>query len=218
MIPSPFTSLPNLNVSSPVVFVQLGANDGKHGACGDPIYALAQMHSWSGFAVEANPRTFLKLQKNYAYALGRVRTLNIAAAVADGFLDLYVPHRSPLTSEWASAIPSHSHGRRTKRVTVPALSIATLWKQHVEPVRVPRVDILVTDLEGYDHELLTRTNWSALAVLKPRFILFEHEHMSPGNRSVTLTHLGTHGYRTVRTVPCGRRSKSSMDTLVELAY
>ena len=38
---SPFARLPNLDVASQVVFVQIGANDGKRLTgmpCGDPIY------------------------------------------------------------------------------------------------------------------------------------------------------------------------------------
>ena len=61
---SPFARLPNLDVASQVVFVQIGANDGKRLTgmpCGDPIYALAKSHNWTGFALEPNPRSKIAL-------------------------------------------------------------------------------------------------------------------------------------------------------------
>ena len=211
---SPLSNLPGLR-SDRIVFVQLGANEGSpvHAACGDPIYDLAKRHSWSGFAVEPNPRVYPKLQRFYNFSQGRVRTLNIGVADADGELTLYVP--SGLTSEWVSAQRSHAHGKSTRRIRVPALSIETLWRRHVVP-SVSHVDVLNTDLEGFDHVVLRATNFTALGALRPRWILWEHSHTSAANQSATNRHLAAHGYSYVKQAPCGRAGQRYMvDTLLE---
>lgn len=101
-----------------------------------------------------------------------------------------------------------------RQVEVSALSLSTLWQRHIVS-NTERVDILLLDLEGHDHEVIMATNFSELRP-QPKYILYEHAHIPISLKSIVLEHLRMGGYRVLREVysnsQCGY---SHLDNLME---
>ena len=70
---------------------------------------------------------------------------------------------------------------------MPGITLPALLSKHA----LERVDVLVTDTEGYDYEILRQVDWEAAA---PDLVVYEHRHLSRGDaRELTAT-LADHGY------------------------
>jgi hypothetical protein len=71
--------------------------------------------------------------------------------------------------------------------TVASFSLATLLHRH----QIDRLDLLVIDTEGWDWRILRQFD---LARLRPKLILFEHQHLSAEARGGAHEFLARHDY------------------------
>lgn len=160
-------------------FVQIGANDGL---TDDPIRQYVTRYHWRGLLVEPQPQVFQKLLENYRDEK-QLAFENAAVAGEDGTARLFVAdhaHGAANLTVFASlkkealvrglGSPRAAGVRaRVKEVEVPALSVRTLLARH----RVTAVDLLQTDVQGYDREVVEQF---LAAGVRPTVIHFEHCH------------------------------------------
>lgn len=179
-----FPTLENLT------FVQIGANNGlnKGSVQGDPIWDYATKHHWKGYAVEPNPNSFKELRANYKQHPS-VTPLEFAVSDKDGLVDLFVGSGSAAANEANTILPGSNF---VNTVQVKSMTLPSLWKTHVVG-KLPKVDILVVDVEGAEPKLLKGT----LTNPKPRFILFEYYHLARQDYKAIGTNLEEHGYKYV---------------------
>lgn len=160
-------------------FVQIGANDGL---TDDPIRPYVTRYHWRGLLVEPQPQVFEALRKNYAEEK-QLAYENAAIADQDGSVRLFVAeheHAGANLTVFASLkkdalLRGLASGRaagvqvRVNEVEVPAYSVPTLLARH----SITKVDLLQTDVQGYDREVVEQ--FLACGV-KPTAIHFEHCH------------------------------------------
>jgi FkbM family methyltransferase len=178
--------------------VEIGANDGDRY---DHIHSALLASRWQALLVEPVPYVFDRLRQNLG-GLPRVRLANTAVADHDGEMTFY--HLAPADGEdlpdWYDAIGSFSrdhvlaHRRvihdiedRVVATTVRCMTVASLLKAF----DVDRVDLLVTDTEGYDHEILKQVDFEHRP---PRMVIYEHYHLVGELRRHTRALLEAHGY------------------------
>jgi len=77
---------------------------------------------------------------------------------------------------------------QVQEVEVPALSVQTLLAKH----RITKIDLLLTDVQGYDSEVVEQ--FLACGV-KPTIIHFEHCHTARPALDALYRKLVQHGYR-----------------------
>jgi FkbM family methyltransferase len=163
-------------------FVQVGANDGVQS---DPLHRAVIERRWSGVMVEPLPHIFERLRANYE-GVDRVRLENVAIADHDGTFRLYyVPDAGddPTLPDWYDGLASFDKdvilqhateipdiGERLQAIDVPCVTFATLCRRNA----IRTVDLISTDVEGYDSEILRDID---LEGLRPKVVLFEHYHM-----------------------------------------
>jgi hypothetical protein len=75
-------------------------------------------------------------------------------------------------------------------VDVPCLTLESLCRKH----GVEQLDLLLTDTEGYDGEILRQINFSRR---RPRLLIYEHYHLAPAERSACRALVEGHGYETM---------------------
>jgi len=185
-------------------FVEVGSNDGERF---DHLKRVIHEHEWRGVMVEPVPYVFERLRRNYG-GFERIELENAAIADRDGHLPLYhlreaTPEERERLPSWYDAIGSFSresvlgHAReipdiaeRVVEAQVPCLTFDSLCRKH----RVERLDLLVTDTEGYDFELLRNID---LAAHHPRLIVYEHFHLSPEDRAACRDYVRGVGYETM---------------------
>lgn len=186
------------------VFVEIGANDGKQHDFLRP-HILAR--EWRGVMVEPVPYVFERLRRNYG-DIDRVALENLAIADRDGTAPFYHlaeadGHEREQLPSWYDGIGSFSREavlghsakiadlpRRLVQREVPTLTFATLCERH----DLDRVDLLLIDAEGYDHELLRQIDLDAAGV---RLLIYEHFHLSPADRAACRHQVQAAGYETM---------------------
>jgi FkbM family methyltransferase len=182
-------------------FIEIGANDGQGH---DHLRPLILSHEWRGIMVEPVPYVFERLRRNYE-ALDRISLVNAAIADRDGTRPFYHlgqagPREREALPEWYDAIGSlsretvvaHRHKipeleRRLVATEVRCLTLASLCRKH----GVEEVDLLVTDTEGYDEQILGQLDFEAI---RPRLIVYEHFHLAPQQRARCAERLRDAGY------------------------
>jgi FkbM family methyltransferase len=182
-------------------FVQVGANDGEQQ---DPLNRMIRRCAWRGVLVEPIPYVFERLAKNCA-SNPRLKLENVALADRDGTLTLYhlrrvEDPRAERLPVWYDALGSFSKDvvlkhksyipdieSRIVRSEVPCVTFDTLYHRY----GIERLDLLHTDTEGYDYELLRH---AALERVRPKLVIYEHHHLSEGDRSACRTLLENLGY------------------------
>jgi FkbM family methyltransferase len=186
-------------------FVQIGSNDGEQL---DPLRRTILAGRWRGLMVEPVPYVYERLLHNYVPYRDRIRCVNAAIADHDGELPFFhlrpvedyrregLPFwydqlgsfRKSVVLKHADVIPDIE--RRLVEVRVPCLSFDTLCQRH----EVDRVDLLHTDTEGYDFELLKGID---LDRHRPRLLIYEHFHFTPEDRAACQVYLAGHGYEAI---------------------
>jgi len=126
---------------SPTIF-DVGANVGQTIERVRSIFPKAQIHSF-----EPSPTTFEKLKKNAAHLSG-VHTWNCALGSSSG----QMPLLENKMSEWTSFLPLGEFGWGSVDKTTQ-VRMATL-DEFCEEHSIPHVDILKSDTQGYDLEVL----------------------------------------------------------------
>jgi len=179
-------------------FVQVGANDG---VTDDPIRKYVTRYHWRGLLVEPQPRVFQALLANYA---GEKQLLfeNAAVADADGTARLFVAdhdHEAANLTVYSSLkrdtlVHTLGGGRaagvraRVTEVEVPALCVRSLLARH----GVSRVDLLQTDVQGSDREVVEQFLDCGV---RPGVLHFEHCHTPRPALNALYRRLVKDGYR-----------------------
>jgi FkbM family methyltransferase len=179
-------------------FVQIGANDGL---TDDPIRQYVTRYHWRGVLVEPQPQVFQALLKNYDQEK-QLAFENAAVADNDGTVRLFVADHKDQNANLTvfSSLKKDALMRgltnpkaagvqvTVKEVELPALSVRSLLAKH----GVTKIDLLQTDVQGYDREIVEQFLGCGV---KPTIIHFEHCHTA---RSALLTlyrKLVEQGYR-----------------------
>lgn len=182
-------------------FVEIGANDGDQH---DHLRPILDSTPWRGIMVEPVPYVFERLRANYDGRPGVVLE-NAAIADRDGQLPFY--HLRKVQDRVAAGLPRWYDGigsfskdavlnhaallpdiaQRLTCVEVPCLTFTSLLAKHA----VDRVDLLIVDTEGYDHEILRSIDWE---VHRPRLVVYEHYHLSLHDRSGLRSAFADRGY------------------------
>ena len=164
--------------------LQIGASDGE---VGDPLNSLIPAHSdWLFRRVEPRPSMVAKLNKRHAKH-NNVVIHQACITVADEYdtVDMY-EFADPDLPDWASGVASLNRelleriskkhfddSAEIRRVRVIAQSLATAMQQ----MAMSRVDVVVTDMEGYDQTVII-----PIVQHEPKVVCFEHMHMKPATR------------------------------------
>jgi len=183
------------------LFVEIGSNDGDHH---DHLREHIQSRSWRGVMVEPVPFIFENLTHRYGHIAGVVLE-NAAIAPAEGELPFY--HLAEASREDRERLPYWYHGTgsfsreqvlahkrdipdiedRIVERTVTALTFASLAAKH----GLDDLDLLLTDTEGYDWEILRTVD---LSRFRPRLAIYEHYHLSREDRAACVEHFRSSGY------------------------
>ena len=168
------------------VFLQIGANDGFTGDPLNPLIRRADTR-WRGVLVEPVAHLFAQLSERYGDNPA-LRLERAAIGETDGTTIIHRLETGPADSLFLEQIPSldpvllqRNAGQfgRTETATVgeevPSLSVATLLKRHA----ITQLDLLVIDAEGWDWRILRQFN---LQTLRPKLILYEHQHLTAEER------------------------------------
>jgi FkbM family methyltransferase len=183
---------------SPMRFVQIGSNQG---VANDPLHETIRTYRWSGVLVEPLPHLFDQLVRNYDGVPG-LSFRNVAVASQEGHITMYLVDRRPDDPEWVTQIASldrdhvvkHAYAipdveDRIHAVDVECLPLSALVKQE----GLEHIDLLHTDVEGYDHELIAQI--PADAPWAPDYLLFEAKHMDLDALARTKRYLKESDYR-----------------------
>lgn len=186
-----------------VYLVQVGAHNG---ITSDPLHRfLIDGIAWQSILVEPQGACVRSLRSNYADR-DNIHIVHAAigpAAASSRSLQLYrisdeavgLPHwANQLASARREVIASHRDRipdieRWIVSETVPCMTLAEVVAQHA----FPRVDLLATDTEGFDFEIVQQID--ALPSL-PQFIYYEHLHLSAEEYASSLRFLDSRGYAT----------------------
>ncbi|MBV9042838.1 MAG: FkbM family methyltransferase [Acidimicrobiia bacterium] len=181
--------------------VQVGAHDGS---IVDPLRAELVRRPWGGILVEPVPYVFARLQASYGRN-SRLVLENSAIADHDGTVDI---HHLPETTDgsvWGGydalgsirrdVVAKHTDlvpdiGERLVTTTVPSLTFESLCAKH----HVDHIDIVQTDTEGYDFEVLKLID---LPRWRPGLIMYEHVHLDPADQDAARSMLASHGYKLI---------------------
>ncbi len=184
-------------------FLQIGANDGL---TGDPINHLINRADtrWRGVLVEPVSHLFAQLSDRYGND-SALRLERAAIGEMDGTAVIHRLQTGPGDSLWLDQLPSldadlleRNAGQFKQEIgatlseEVPSLSVATLLARH----SLKALDLLVIDTEGWDWRILRQFD---LPRLKPKLILYEHQHLVPQEREEAHNFLTRFGYDWVET-------------------
>jgi FkbM family methyltransferase len=189
-----------VNRRNRLVFVQIGANDGKSS---DLIFGLVKRFKWSGLLVEPLPDLFARLKKNYE---GNPGLIFECAAIAEsiGERTLYRlknKEGAPSLPLWADGLGSFSKDvimRHTDLIPnigeylVMEQVAATPLMPLIEKHAIDKIDLLLIDAEGYDYQVLKQAD---LKTLQPDLIIYESKHLSSEDRAKAHVFLYESGYR-----------------------
>jgi FkbM family methyltransferase len=179
-------------------FIQIGANNGL---TDDPLRQFVTKYHWHGVLVEPQPQVFQKLLKNYEQEK-QLAFENAAIADKDGTVRLFVADHRDETANLTVFVSLKKEALirgldnpkavgvqvQVQEVEVPALSVQTLLAKH----RITKIDLLLTDVQGYDSEMVEQ--FLACGV-KPTIIQFEHCHTARPALDALYRKLVKYGYR-----------------------
>jgi len=182
--------LPRIGTSSGtehVHFVQVGANVSN--VDGDPIFPYINANLWKGLLIEPIPHVFQELKTQLSHIEG-LRFANCAISPEPGEKTIYFPEgRTVLASFDPAVVRSHYPGQNIALVeeTVPCDTLENV----IAANGISHIDVLVTDTEGHDAQILLNTDFTAIT---PGAILFEAKHLSAEDRQAAAEHLQKFGY------------------------
>jgi FkbM family methyltransferase len=177
---------------------RIGANNGL---TDDPLRQFVTKYHWHGVLVEPQPQVFQQLLKDYEPEK-QLAFANAAIADKDGTARLFVADHGDETADLTvfasrkkdALIRGLDNPKaagvqvQVQEVEVPALSVQTLLAKH----RITKIDLLLTDLQGYDGEVVEQV---LACGVKPTIIHFEHCHTARPALDAIYRKLVEHGYR-----------------------
>jgi FkbM family methyltransferase len=156
-------------------FIEVGANNGKDL---DPLYPFIIENKWSGILVEPNPDVFKELKQNYK-EIDNLFFEECVISEKSGFIDFYYNGYNYTTlHNTLSYDYAKTHFKENLRV-VPTLSLT--FDDLIEKYNLQKIDILMTDVEGYDLDLLKTFPFDKI---KPKIIRSEYIHVGHQNHTM----------------------------------
>lgn len=195
----------HLDLSQPVLFVQIGAHEGS---VGDAIWPYATTCSnWRGLLLEPVGTAFTKLCNNYRPHSLRIRPLKAAVSDFAGHARMQIMRNGCAAGQCNHLLHKgdnvkwhHSWARTNEVERVPVLTLARVWEELQRAHgHASAVDLLVVDVEGSEARILGRE----LPWPRPRLIMFEHKHLQPKALLTINSSLEAQGYRFVGGVAGG---------------
>jgi FkbM family methyltransferase len=189
------------NAKNEFFVIQIGANDGIQT---DPIRQFIYRYKWHGILVEPVPWYLNTLKETYKDCMN-LRYVQAAITKEDGEATLYATielkdgQLNPLQGKdsliqnmvedraWMSSWPL---SRLVRPIKVRTMCLSTLFEKE----SVNKIDMFVTDAEGYDKVILDQIDFKRF---KPHFILYEHLNMPSEDKISIKKRLKTEGYKTV---------------------
>ena len=188
-------------------FLQIGASDGM---TFDPIREHVLHGEWTGVLVEPVPYVFDRLVEGYS-GVDRVAFENVAIADRDDVRPFFhfadvdrLPEGVP---EWYPVLGSFSREMLERAIErIPALepmlvetrvecmTLETLRRKH----GIDDLDLVVVDVEGHDHEVVAQLD---LEAVRPRLLVYEEEHLPPGEAERSRRRVEAAGYATLAESP-----------------
>jgi FkbM family methyltransferase len=185
-------------------FIQIGSHDGQQQ---DSLHDMVIRHNWAGIMVEPVPYVFQRLRRNYGHLQG-ITFENVAIGPVDGSVPFYHlpdtddPERAGLPV-WFDGLGSLrrevlvGHERyipdiheRLVESTVPCLTFESLCRRN----GVEAVDLLNTDTEGYDYEILKSVDFNRI---RPKLIVYESAHLTGSEQADCVATLESFDYETL---------------------
>jgi FkbM family methyltransferase len=161
--------------SSPVSFIQIGANDGMKN---DPIFPFVKQYHWKGILVEPLPDFYEKLVGNYQSAKN-LTFENVGISDQNGEMDFYYLPPEYDKPEWLQQIGTFDkEAIEFNLANFPELigkierrKIQTFTLKHLlDKNKVLKMDLLIIDAEGFEYKILRQLEQLSE---KPSYILFE---------------------------------------------
>lgn len=181
-------------------FLEIGANDGK---ANDPLFPFIRRGVLSGLLLEPVPSVFARLLTVHGDN-PQLRCINAALARTDGEADFFTVNMEGIAFEKAEQFSSFHRESLLKQtswvpdiadrivtVRVPTISFATLLRTARE-FGAENIDILHTDTEGFDGEVLDMM-WES--GLRPPLVNFERLHMTKAEINRHVSRFTQAGYR-----------------------
>ncbi|MEQ9186653.1 MAG: FkbM family methyltransferase [Cryomorphaceae bacterium] len=196
--------------------IQVGANDGM---THDPVYKFIKRDRWNAILFEPQPSVFKRYLQPVYRKYPLVKPINAAIGYEDGAAELYTISFN--SDRWATGLATFERSvllaaikdgkldRRLDRYGIIAPEDPEDWIA-AEEIRVrsfqsvmqehgvKRIDLLMIDTEGFDHEVIKMVDF---AVVKPAAIVFEDSHISEPDYEACVRRLQEHGYTTHRIGP-----------------
>jgi FkbM family methyltransferase len=181
----------------PLTVVQVGSNDGS---MGDPLHDVIVKYGWRGVLVEPLPHLFAALKENYRGVPG-LSFEQAAIGTTDGMTTMYSVRTRPGDPVWVMGLSSFRRdvilesaneipdiAERIEEVEISVLRLETLLERH----GINQIDLLQTDTEGYDHEILRQVDFSASWA--PHQLIYESCHLDGPTLEKTHEMLRSAGY------------------------
>ena len=147
------------------IFMDIGANDG---VTLSNTFALANNFGWTGLLVEASPKAYERLLKNYELIDRDFDFQNIAIGTMDGYLDFH--ESGELLGKGDVALVSSAVPNELKRweslnmpftkIKVPSTTVETMLARS----RHSKFDLLSIDIEGMELEVLPQIDFFKLGI------------------------------------------------------
>jgi FkbM family methyltransferase len=157
-----------------VVFVEVGANDGRRA---DPLFPHIMDGGWTGLLIEPLPEAFEALRQSYSGVKGLLFE-RVAVSDKAGQTKFFAVkgERSAMSSLSREVIMRHAATRpdlpeQIYEIEVPTCRLDELLDRH----GFETLDVLAVDTEGHDDTVLSTIEIETWA---PAVVLFEHVHLS----------------------------------------
>ena len=168
-------------------FIEVGANDGIYL---DPLYPYIIKNNWSGILIEPNHIVFEELKNNYKNT-NNLFFENCIVSDKSGMIDFYYNGDNITTLHNTLSYNYAKNNFKEDLKIVPTLSLT--FDDLIQKYDVKKVDVLMTDVEGYDLDLLKTFPFNNI---KPKVIIAEHAHLYHQNQTLEdiINFLGNQGY------------------------
>lgn len=174
-----------------VFFVEIGANDGIDA---DPIYPYVKKYNWGGVYIEPQKKVFDKLVANFK-GRGNLFFENIAITEKEMDVELFVPKANGDINSSLMASLSTTGGNipffnDVEKETVKGLPFSYIVDKYSLKEKEPV--FLLIDVEGYEKTIIFSIDFDSY---KPRYIFFEHDHLTHNTHRIINHYLTEKGYK-----------------------
>ncbi|MEO0778363.1 MAG: FkbM family methyltransferase [Bacteroidota bacterium] len=198
--PARFPSVDHLvdrfaNLEDEVFFMQVGTNDG---ATSDPFFRHIRLNGWRGILIEPLEQEFQQLQNNHKNNPQLIFE-NVAISNREETKPFYsidnskgeLPFWVNKLSSFDPQIPQEVCDLYEQAVMISKEVHCTTINALLDKHGVAQLDLLLTDTEGYDAEILKTIDFERV---RPKMLIYEHRHLSPADYELTLNLLRPLGY------------------------